>query len=88
MEFVSRSIQLPTQLNDNTKQLVISFANELARKLRSAEEKYGYTDGWRDDEWTKEECMEDFLNHVDKGDPRDVAIYCAFMWARGWDTGE
>lgn len=27
-----------------------------------------------------------FHQHIAKGDPRDVAAYCAFMWWHGWST--
>ena len=32
------------------------------------------------------ECLAEFHRHIAKGDPRDVAAYCAFMWYHGWKT--
>jgi hypothetical protein len=80
-------IVVPPELHPDSKQLVQLFAEELARKLRSAEGKYGYADGWLHQDW-EAECREHLVQHLKKGDPRDVAIYCAFMWAHGWRIDE
>lgn len=32
--------------------------------------------------------MKGLAEHVAKGDPRDVAAYCAFAWHHGWSTAE
>lgn len=73
------------QINPNTANLVLRFATALAEKLSASERKYGFTDTWADDHWM-EQCQRDLINHVAKGDPRDVAAYCAFMWHHGWPT--
>jgi uncharacterized protein with PIN domain len=78
-------VTFPDGLHPDSKRLVQSFAEELGRKLRAAEEKYGYRDGWLTQEW-QAECLQHMHEHIAKGDPRDVAVYCAFMWARGWPT--
>jgi hypothetical protein len=78
-------VMVPPELHQDTKHLVQCFAEELARKLRRAETDYEYSDGWLTDEW-QADCLADLHKHIAKGDPRDVAIYCAFMWARGWPT--
>ena len=66
--------------------LVARFSAALLEKLKAAREKYGYGDeGWRDDDWMGE-CQIKLLSHLVKGDPRDVAAYCAFMWHHGWPT--
>lgn len=75
----------PVNLHPRTADLVKRFAVALAKKLRLAEEKYGFGDGWADDHWEKE-CLAHFHSHIEKGDPRDVAAYCAFMWHHGWIT--
>lgn len=69
----------------DSRALVADFAHEMAIKLRYAERKYGYSNGWLTDDW-QEKCGADLLKHLAKGDPRDVAIYAAFMWRRGWST--
>ncbi len=77
----------PTNLHPRTLDLVQRFAAALAKKLRLAEEKYGFGDGWADDNW-EQECRAHLYSHIEKGDPRDVAAYCAFMWHHGWITSQ
>lgn len=78
-------VTVPEEMHVDSKRLVQRFAEELARKLRAAEERYGYGNGWLTQDW-EAECRQHLLDHLAKGDPRDVAIYAAFMWARGWKT--
>ncbi len=33
-----------------------------------------------------EQCRNELVEHVKKGDPRDVAAYCAFLWHHGEKT--
>lgn len=80
-------VLVPKALHPSTKALVVEFANALALKLRRAEEKYGYDDGWSGSAW-EEECRERLYEHLQKGDPRDVAAYCAFMHFHGWNTAQ
>lgn len=68
---------------DHLAKLVAGFAEALLLKLRDAEKKYGYSDGWLQDGWA-DDLRRDIRLHVDKGDPRDVAAYCAFAWHHGW----
>lgn len=77
------TINVPGALHPATQALVAAFAEALAAKLRRAEEKYGYSDEWLKDDW-QADCVHAFHQHVAKGDPLDVAIYCAFMWHRDW----
>lgn len=72
-------------LHPLTVNLVVRFARALAAKLAAAEVKYGYSDGWRDPSWM-DECREKLAEHIAKGDPRDVAAYCAFLWHHGAST--
>lgn len=72
-------------LNSETAGLVWNFALALGNKLRDAERKYGYSDGWRSKEWM-DGCRAELVKHVAKGDPRDVAAYCAFLWYHGQST--
>lgn len=74
------TIAIPSGLNPHTKNLVCNFAEALADKLHAAEKKYGYSDGWQETEWIENgECARRLREHVEKGDPRDVAAYCAFL---------
>ena len=79
-------------LDPNTAMLVLRFSDALREKLAAAERKYGYSDGWMDTGWL-DECRRQLVDHVDKGDPLDVAAYCAFLWhhqastySRAWNA--
>lgn len=85
MSKVEATIRLPEHLHPDTADLVVKFAEALADKLAASQKKYGYTNGWKRNDW-QEECSKDLLQHVESGDPRDVAAYCAFMWYHGWRT--
>ncbi len=78
-------LELPPELHPSTQRLVVNFASALAAKLRAAEEKYGYADFWSAPGWV-EECRTKLREHLEKGDPRDVAAYCAFLWYHGEST--
>jgi hypothetical protein len=69
-----------------TVDLVRRFTAALLLKLRAAEEKYGYGADWAHDGWTPDEIRADLAKHMAKGDPRDVAIYSAFLWHRNEST--
>jgi hypothetical protein len=72
-------------LHPRTACLVRSFAGALGRKLRKAEKKYGYSDGWRSPDW-EAECQQNLADHMLKGDPLDVAAFAAFCWFHHWPT--
>ncbi|VGD57671.1 hypothetical protein [Klebsiella pneumoniae] len=76
---------VPDGLNHETADLVLRFASALADKLHKAEQKYGRSTDWMKDDWYAH-CLQSLLEHIEKGDPRDVAAYCAFMWHHGWKT--
>ncbi len=65
--------------------LVSRFSAALLAKLKAAEAKYGYNNAWMRDGWDAT-CQEHMIEHLAKGDPLDVAAYCAFMWHHGWAT--
>ena len=66
-----------------TDELVERFAEALKDKLRAAEAKYGWNDGWKSVDWA-DDLRTRLREHVEKGDPRDVAAFCAFAWHHGW----
>lgn len=72
-------------LHPATADLLRRFALALSEKLTAAQTKYGYSDGWLSVNWM-DECRAKLLEHVIKGDPRDVAAYCAFLWHHGEST--
>ena len=76
---------VPAELHPDTQKLVTDFCSALAEKLYKAQLKYGYDADWKQDGWPGQ-CQAHFHQHIAKGDPRDVAAYCAFMWYHGWKT--
>ena len=70
------------KLHSRTEELVNDFSRQLKIKLAKAQDKYGYTDNWRtatanaNGDGLRDELKEHFY----KGDPLDVAAYCAFLW--------
>ncbi|HHC2778755.1 hypothetical protein [Klebsiella pneumoniae] len=78
-------VVVPEGLNPETTDLVLRFASALADKLYKAEQKYGRSTDWMKDDWY-DDCLQSLWEHIEKGDPRDVAAYCAFMWYHGWVT--
>ncbi|WP_256661753.1 hypothetical protein [Klebsiella grimontii] len=78
-------LSVPSGLHPDTQKLVTDFCTALAEKLYKAQLKYGYSDNWSYANW-EIECQTAFQEHISKGDPRDVAAYCAFMWYHGWKT--
>lgn len=76
---------IPSELHPDTQKLVTDFCTALAEKLYKAQLKYGHSDNWSYANW-EIECQTAFHEHIAKGDPRDVAAYCAFMWYHGWKT--
>jgi len=79
------SFPMPAALHADTQVLVQRFAAAIATKLRQAEVKYGFSNGWLTEDW-ENECRRQLNLHLGKGDPLDVAIYSAFMWARSWSV--
>lgn len=79
------ALVMPAELHPDTRKLVTDFCTALAEKLYKAQLKYGYDADWKQDGWPTQ-CQAHFHQHIAKGDPRDVAAYCAFMWYHGWKT--
>jgi len=69
--------------DDPLDNLVARFAKRLLAKLKLA--RANGRSGWERDDW-EAQCQEGLLRHLEKGDPRDVAAYCAFMDHHGWVT--
>lgn len=82
---ISPAPVMPAELHPDTQNLVADFCTALAEKLYKAQLKYGYDADWKQDGWATQ-CLSHFHQHIAKGDPRDVAAYCAFMWYHGWKT--
>lgn len=80
-------IEVPNKLHENTLELLQRFAETMAEKLHRAELKYGYSDDWKSEHW-EQVCRDELNRHMEKGDPIDVALYCAFMYHHGWATSK
>jgi hypothetical protein len=79
MNMYEIEVKLPVNLELDTARLVTRFAEAMALKLYAAQEKYGRTVGWMNPEIVVD-LQQDLANHFIKGDPLDVAAYCAFLW--------
>ena len=73
----------PSCYPDPLEDLVQRFSAALLAKLKLARE--NRRNGWEQPDW-EDACQRGLLRHIEKGDPRDVAAYCAFMWHHGWIT--
>lgn len=63
--------------------LIEKFSEALEAKLRASEDKYEWNDGFQNPHW-EESLRTELRKHVSKGDPLDVAAYCAFAHYHGW----
>lgn len=61
------------------------FSRILVAKLMQNEQKHKFGFSWKKSDW-KEQLQRDLPEHVEKGDPRDVAIYAMFAWFHNWPT--
>ena len=57
------------------------FAAAMKAKLAKARD--AGRSGWQDPAWPVESIGDNLREHVEKGDPRDVANYCMFLFERG-----
>lgn len=64
---------------DPTSAMVRGFADAVKDKIRAANDKYGHSLIWRDDP-NFDGMRRELREHMEKGDPLDVAAYCAFLW--------
>ncbi len=74
-----------SELNKDTNELINDFSTALKAKLLIAQEKYGFTNNWLNGDW-ETDCQAQLMEHIYKGDPLDVAAYCAFKWFHNWET--
>jgi hypothetical protein len=63
--------------------LVAGFAQALLEKLDKAGLDRENAHAWMEDGWAAT-LRKALREHVEKGDPRDVAAYSAFAWHHGW----
>lgn len=82
LDWIDTALSSP-QSDDDLEDLIARFSKALLAKLKLA--RANGRSGWDRDDW-QQQCQAGLLKHLEKGDPRDVAAYCAFMWHHGWAT--
>ena len=60
--------------------LALAFSGAMIEKLH-AKADTGRA-GWADDDWTIDDIKRALIEHVERGDPVDVANFAAFWWNR------
>jgi len=82
-------VEIPIGLNSETMELVLQFSAVMAKKLYKAQVEYEGrkepAEGWMNPD-REQLYREQLRHHMEKGDPIDVANFCAFMWYHGWST--
>lgn len=76
---------LADELRDDFREILCRFNKVLLDKLLANERKYKFGYSWQESDW-EEQLQRDLVAHVEKGDPRDVAIFGLFAWHHGWRT--
>lgn len=72
-------------LHPDSQKIFFETFDELADKMIANQEKYDYTNEWLTEDW-KQQCQQNLIKHIEKGDPKDVSIYALFMIYRGRET--
>lgn len=78
------SIEIPAALKGDERAMVLGFAEALAEKFVQAEQKHGWNGEWK--RAPAGFIQGSIVEHLAKGDPRDVAVLCAIAYARGFPT--
>jgi len=73
------------ELHPDSQNLLKVCFEELRLKMIKSQNKYGWSNEWLTQDW-EDECRQQLIEHLQKGDPRDVAVYAMFMIYRGWTT--
>lgn len=73
------------QLQEEFEIILEGFSRILVAKLMQNEKKHKFGFSWKKPDW-EEQLQREIVKHVEKGDPRDVAIYAMFAWFHNWRT--
>lgn len=78
----------PVTLHPRSFKLASDMYSVMVDKLKKSEQKYGYSDEWAqaDAFWPSPLCVVELKAHIEKGDPIDVMLYCAFLHYHGMST--
>ena len=74
-----------SKLKKKEEAMLRGFSAALRRKFLA--KKADGKGGWSEKYWMSE-CREQLVAHVIKGDPRDVALFAAFLWYHGERTNQ
>lgn len=74
------------ELRDEFRFQLNRFNRVLLDKLLANERKYKFGWAWQVPDW-EEQLQQDLLKHIEKGDPRDTAIFSLFAWYHEWKVG-
>jgi hypothetical protein len=96
-----RTLELPKELHEDTRDMLIRQFKAIAEKLLVSQKKYNLTNGWRypppgmesgDGRFFNVDDYEALriavLKHIEKGDLLDVISYLLFMRELGMDVSE
>lgn len=72
-------------LEAELRQLCNKFADKMYAKMIKSEEKYNFNGRWKWD-YQIPKMQQALAEHVNKGDPIDVANFCAFLDYHGAST--
>lgn len=73
-----------SKLDPELDKAIDRFAREMKHKALYAQKKHGFApEAWRTGNW-RHELIIQLYQHVAKGDPHDVGLYCVFANYLGW----
>lgn len=77
---ITHNLQFPDDVHPDSLLLCSEIAKKMANKMLNNQRKYGWTNEWKESGlgWM-DQCRIELLQHLQKGDPLDVLIYCAFL---------
>lgn len=75
-------VYVPVGVSHAGRELFRTGVITVLKKFAVAEKKHAWNDLFIT--CSEDAVQEDFRRHIEKGDPRDVIIYCLIMIYRGW----
>ncbi len=83
-QIVMKYLGFPETLHPDTAKLLLNFVTAMSVKLDKAQQKYNYSNDWMQTNF--DVYRQELLLHIIKGDPKDVAAYCMFLWYHNQPT--
>lgn len=78
------TLDVPAEMSAESAKMLDAFFEATLEKFVAAQRKHNWEDDWKDAEMRI--LQNEALHHLVKGDPRDVAIYCAICHHHNWPT--